>query len=128
MFVERRAHGDAEVSGAFKHGEGFRALHLIEQAQSLDDSFFRREIAIEIAGAHPGLVRNLRHRGGVKTVADEGALGGVQNMGAPFVFRQASGRGEAGKAHGERLLRMNVHSRDTGMWRFRGATKLRAKM
>ena len=45
------------------------------RAQALDDRLLGGEIAVEVAGAHAGLVSHLRHRRGMKAVAHEGALG-----------------------------------------------------
>ena len=60
--------------------EGGAALALVEQADALDQGLLGGEVAVEVAGAHAGLLRHLLHRRGVEAVADEGALGGGGDM------------------------------------------------
>ena len=94
VFAQARAHRlrDVAVAG-HELGEGLGALGLIELAQALDDRFFGREIAVEIAGAHAGFVGDMLHRRRVEAVADKSALGRFEDPLAPLGFgRPAPGR------------------------------------
>ena len=89
MFSQARADGlhDIAVAG-HQLGEGLGAPLLVDRAQAFDDRVFRREIAVEIAGAHAELVGDMLHGRGVKAVADKGALGALKDALAPLDVRR----------------------------------------
>jgi len=90
MFAQALTHGLREVAVAGHEvgegGEGLRAARLIELAQALDDRFFRREVAVEIARAHANFVGDTLHRRRMEAVANEGALGGFEDSKASLGF------------------------------------------
>ena len=89
MFSQARADGlhDIAVAG-HQLGEGLGAPLLVDRAQTFDDRVFRREIAVEIAGAHAELVGDMLHGRRVKAVADKGALGALKDALAPLDVRR----------------------------------------
>ena len=97
-------------------------------AKALDHRLLGGKIAVEIAGAHAGLVGDVLHRRGVKAVAHEGALGRGEDARAPIrVGRARGGQAAPGGDRMEnvvdpratigRTMRMNVHSHDARLWR-----------
>ena len=87
MLAQAAAHRlhDVAIVG-HELGESLAPLGLIELAQALDDRFFGREDAVEIAGAHAGFVGDMLHRRRVEAVADKSALGRFQDSLAPLGF------------------------------------------
>ena len=78
--------------------KGAGAIGLLARAQLLDDRLLRREVAIEIAGAHRRLGGDMLHGRGVKAVSHEGALGGLDDAPASIGVAHRLGRMAARKA------------------------------
>ena len=83
-------------------------LLLVAGAQALDDRLLGGKGAVEVAGAHAGGLRDILHRGGVKTVLDEDGSAASRMRAAPLGAAAAgSGKGQQGHVG---PMRMNVHS------------------
>ena len=82
-------------------GESPGQLSLIELAQALDHCLFRREGAVEIAGAHADFVGDVLHCRRMEAMADKGALGRFQDSQAPFGVSGPPSGGGRGHRHEE---------------------------
>ena len=78
-------------------GESDRAPFLVKRAQALDDRLLGGKVAVEVAGAHLGLFGDVLHGRRVEAVADESALGRLEDPLAPALLGGAPiGKGAGG--------------------------------
>jgi hypothetical protein len=78
---ERREPGE-EIRRVIDGGEIRCRLAAVALRNPGDDRFLGREIAIEIAGAHPGFGADFLHRSLMKARAGEAALCRLKDLGA----------------------------------------------
>ena len=72
-----------------QRGHSDRAPFLVKRAQALDDRLLGGKVAVEVAGAHLGLLGDMLHRRRMEAVADEGALGRLEDPLAPALLGAA---------------------------------------
>ena len=94
------AEGGDEVAAALAHlGKLVREADAVALAEPGDQRVLRREVAVEVAGAHPGLRRHVLHGRAVEAGAGEAALGGVEDVFAPFGRDFIGGSTRRGRVH-----------------------------